>query len=774
MTRQQHTLDSDSEDEWVGLPGDVDREEEVPANPREEAVKPPVAVGFEILGFQDGDKAGAKGPPKGLADRLAAGSRRREKKESKPKSENKVKKKRVVSGKRTEVVAVPEAAPNLDHAGIESEPRPVSPPVPLSDSFVEANQQLVSLLGDDLVRHLKSTRWQHRVTGLKRLEEAVHLLGVSKRAVVELTFPLIESTIPEAVFQVYSSGVGLLKYLLQAYLHDVPGDFLRGHVSGCVQQLIMRLGDVNGRVRDVAKDCLLALARHPRVGVNAVAEQATSGEICHGPDTWKITIGKINLMISLLEEHPIVEADVAFSVQKVMGLAVGAFDIVNQKVRKTATSLVVEIYKKIGSLSEKYLTNVPASILKSLKQEVEIEMCDVDAFKNTEIREQEEEDLSCLEPDLKLTPEQQESITRWSSLLNSKSIVCIMSKKWKLRDHVFTRLTATLATSPLPPDANYQLTRAVFEAYTEIAEIGISDAIPQLLVSCMTYLTALIKKYENLIAGEHLRWHLSNNIIHKLIGHVSGATSVVTQAASDLLKQLSRNQKLGVAYVSNIVMQPDYCKSGQNWKMMLARLTILNDFVQEFDFKEKQLSTEAVMGYAVGCFQCTNGKVRSAAVNVIIEVYKKCGNIIRVYLKEQKPTLLNELKEKIAKVARKDRTKSAPIQTLASIVQPLGVDNPEAILPCRPSTFPAALETEDSLPPDTIRQRIQRWKTEQAQMERASNSTPKNGVSPSSSKAAGPISKSSSLKKSGIVCPTVTTDIVLPQKMTSSSRLVLG
>ncbi len=47
------------------------------------------------------------------------------------------------------------------------------------------------------------------------------------------------------------------------------------------------------------------------------------------------------------------------------------------------------------------------------------------------------------------------------------------------------------------------------------------------------------------------------------------------------------------------------------------------------------------MTFAVSTFQSPNGKVRKAAVNLILEVYKKAGNIVRTYLRNQKPALVN-------------------------------------------------------------------------------------------------------------------------------------
>eukprot|EP01027_Heterolobosea_sp_BB2_P024312 GEZU01036605.1.p1 GENE.GEZU01036605.1~~GEZU01036605.1.p1 ORF type:complete len:168 (-),score=15.44 GEZU01036605.1:231-734(-) len=83
------------------------------------------------------------------------------------------------------------------------------------------------------------------------------------------------------------------------------------------------------------------------------------------------------------------------------------------------------------------------------------------------------------------------------------------------------------------------------------------------------------------------------------------------------------------------------------------------------------------MTFTVGTFESPNGKVRTAAVDVTLEVYKQSGNIIRTYLKNQKPALLRELKSKVVSEAKNTRTKSAPIQRLATIVQPFGFEDSE-------------------------------------------------------------------------------------------------
>eukprot|EP00993_Chasmostoma_nieuportense_P000653 NODE_1600_length_1444_cov_36.983295_g1518_i0.p1 GENE.NODE_1600_length_1444_cov_36.983295_g1518_i0~~NODE_1600_length_1444_cov_36.983295_g1518_i0.p1 ORF type:complete len:249 (-),score=67.87 NODE_1600_length_1444_cov_36.983295_g1518_i0:54-800(-) len=172
---------------------------------------------------------------------------------------------------------------------------------------------------------------------------------------------------------------------------------------------------------------------------------------------------------------------------------------------------------------------------------------------------------------------------------------------------------------------------------------------------------------------------------------------------------MARHKKLGVGFISIHLVAP--FESINNPKILISRLELLSEFVTNFGFKSGELSTEATMTFAVSTFQSPNGRVRKTAVNLIIEVYKKAGNIVRTYIENQKPTLVSELKSKIMKIARKDRTKSAPIQRLVTIVQPLGVDDEEEQAKHRrPKSFPSTIGDMDQAETMTVRERVQQWR----------------------------------------------------------------
>eukprot|EP01063_Lacrimia_lanifica_P039673 TRINITY_DN8775_c0_g1_i1.p1 TRINITY_DN8775_c0_g1~~TRINITY_DN8775_c0_g1_i1.p1 ORF type:complete len:821 (+),score=346.07 TRINITY_DN8775_c0_g1_i1:60-2522(+) len=820
MAKHTATLDSDSDDGTIGLPGDVDEQYDFgQAKAGAEAAedKQPVEkpLGFEILGFQSGQIS--KAPPKDLAARLAARSKKKDKKPKRNGEAREAKKPRVKREKR--VVAPPPPAAEEDPlngtlnstigrqmqgqeigvaVGIEeNEAKKHEPPPELTDEIRDAAANAIKLLGEETVRLIKSTFWYHRSEGWLAIKDAVHDKlkqdAASKADALAVIFEHCLVALSDTVFQVFTAALSLTTHLLTSYVNDMnqPGydSVVRTVYEQAIPLCIARLGEANSRVREASKEALLAYAAHPFIGVGCVARECTTLVSVTQKD-WKLLIGKLTLGTSLVQEHEMntgeadEDAKDLFTLKSVMELAVAGLNVQNMKVRKTASTLVVDVYKKQGKKSEKHLRSLPASLLKQLKQEIEVELCDVEAFGDTEIIEQEEEDLRELEQDFTVTEKQQEQLNRWMPIFETDGMKCIFSKKWKLREHIFTRVALLLSNaaenpaSPTPlivPD-NPKKTALAFAACVEIAEIGVQDGVPLLVVSCCNYISSILNVYGQHVADSLLRRHFDNVIITRLISHYASSTSSVTAAALELLRELGRHEKLGPAFVSTLLMQQDHSKSGENWKMNLARLKIIEQFVQDFEFKEEGLSTEAIMNYAVSSFQSTNGKVRSAAVGVIIEVYKKCGNVIRAYLRHQRPALLNDLKEKIAKIARKDRTKSAPIQTLASMVQPLGLDDGlDSVLNTtnqRPSTFPTTFEEVDDIPTnEPVRVRIQKWKKEQEAKE--------NGEEPAANPPpvgpAGPCTMTNGGANKVLV--TGNSSILLPPRHRAGggqSRLVLG
>ena len=458
------------------------------------------ALGFEILGFQ-GSNTERKAPPKGLTDRLANGARKQKKREKADKPPKRPKQKKakkeapppppesdeddVDKDERDDTTAMSESGamgPIGVNVGIENEAVPASPSRPLSDEDRSALSGLIHYFGEDVAQNVKGHRWSHRLDAINAISDSLHDIGVrcgkrestdagaewQKAEVLEvLAENVLSSGLEDSVFQVFAATTALLSQILSSFVHDLHGDMVKDYIVAydMIGVLVGKLAACNSRVREVAKDALVAISHHRFLGVHLVAQYCLMRYDSHTSiSSYKLLIGKVNLLISLLQEHQLVDEDdttqrgtalspassarddedPVYTMENVMQLAAFALSIVNQKIRRTAITLVVDLYKRHGRKCEQYLRHLPAAIIKTLKQEIEIELCDVEAFGSTDLIEQEEEDIANLEKGLCLTEAQELQLAKWERTLRVKSVSCIRSKKWCLRERVYTRIRSLL------------------------------------------------------------------------------------------------------------------------------------------------------------------------------------------------------------------------------------------------------------------------------------------------------------------------------------------
>eukprot|EP00755_Sulcionema_specki_P023947 Sspe_Gene.80122::Locus_50424_Transcript_1_1_Confidence_1.000_Length_1522::g.80122::m.80122 len=489
MHSGRNRLDSDSDDEPVGLPGD--RAAAKPSPPRqraEEAAVPQKPLGFEIEGF--GNESGKQAAPSEallarLSRKTAPQSKTKKKKKPSDSADARREKRKAdrIKKSQNDAPRTTGIQPNDDDdddstqndtvktngsqphpigvaVGVEEAPADLPPPADLSPEDRKECANLISLVGEDLVKMLRSSRWQHRCDGLKELQGNLpsYPSGKHKLKVFELCVAHIAWAINDSVYQVYQTCLALWSHLVDVYAVDIPPAAVRERVAVAIPPLIGRLGDINGRVRDAAHNLLLDLARSQRVGVDFIASYATTnkeldgtsvesecasepgsirssdgetasgngaqspppavpGNVSHWPSSamgkhtvnLKLLIGRLNLCLALVQEHSL-RSTGPLSVPSVMAVAVEGLQTSNFKVRKTASSVVVEVYRRHGKNTEMYLQNLSSALLKQLKQEIEIELCDVDALEGAETKGEEEDDLAMLEPGLVegLSAEQQE------------------------------------------------------------------------------------------------------------------------------------------------------------------------------------------------------------------------------------------------------------------------------------------------------------------------------------------------------------------------------
>eukprot|EP00663_Eupelagonemidae_sp_cell21sb_P003741 gene3741-1911_t len=81
----------------------------------------------------------------------------------------------------------------------------------------------IVLFGEDLVCLLRSSRWQHRLEGLRELQSSLSSYpgGRHKAKVLELVMTVISWAAGDSVFHVYQQAVNFWRHLLDQYISDI-------------------------------------------------------------------------------------------------------------------------------------------------------------------------------------------------------------------------------------------------------------------------------------------------------------------------------------------------------------------------------------------------------------------------------------------------------------------------------------------------------------------------------------------------------------------------
>eukprot|EP00668_Euglena_longa_P020172 GGOE01025093.1.p1 GENE.GGOE01025093.1~~GGOE01025093.1.p1 ORF type:complete len:791 (+),score=167.36 GGOE01025093.1:214-2586(+) len=599
--------------------------------------------------------------------------------------------------------------------GIEDQPQvPVRPPPELTEEQRQASAKMIAVFGEETVRGLHSQKWVHRMDSIKEVSSSMDTYKSSKRSVkmkmLEVFIQVASLLLFDSVLQVYLQSLEFLKAIVGNFASDVNPEVLREHVAPLIRVLLQRTGDMNSRICSAAVDFLMYLAALPVVGISHVSEYLT--EPIENTLAFKHVIARLSLLLTVIGQYGFADEG-GLSPEKVMAIVVDALNGTNPKVRKQAALIVVEAYKRLGKKTEQYLRSCKPATLKFLKTEIEVELCDIEALADADVKTQEQEDLLLLEAF------EQEEQRKMQPLVDvfGPGIQCLFSKKWKLRENALDRLRQQLelgtfnTTETSSNGRNAFGSKKSFMHCCRVLMIGLSDPVPIVYTMSCGALRSALGAYMESISENDFKLGMEN-IITLLIGRSGDLNTSVKNVTVETLQAVATHEKVGVGFVGTYMLTP--VDNLNQWRMVVARLELLEVFVQQFGFSAGGLSTEATMTFAVGTFQSANGKVRKAAVDLIVEVYKKAGNVVQTYLKNQKPALVNELKSKIMKIARKDRTKSAPIQRLANIVQPLGTDQDRFDIgkPSRPKTFPDTIGGLDETDTMTVRERVETWKKE--------------------------------------------------------------
>eukprot|EP00817_Percolomonadidae_sp_ATCC50343_P002401 CAMPEP_0117429768 /NCGR_PEP_ID=MMETSP0758-20121206/9285_1 /TAXON_ID=63605 /ORGANISM="Percolomonas cosmopolitus, Strain AE-1 (ATCC 50343)" /LENGTH=789 /DNA_ID=CAMNT_0005217073 /DNA_START=8 /DNA_END=2377 /DNA_ORIENTATION=+ len=607
---------------------------------------------------------------------------------------------------------VGQRTPKTTESGIVDNSDNYKPPPELNDEVKTTYSQMIRVFGDYLVRLLCSPNWKHREQGIQELggdiESGQYRYAdsdsVSHFKQVCLFFA--KELLNDKVIKVYFCALELIQFLcshLQRRFVEPP--IIKQMIQPILSTSMKNLSNSNSKHTKSTIQFLFWCSQQPSIGIETLEPHVmTSMHTCEGGLSKQATYAtnRLNLLIVLVNAYGI-HADMSekredefaipdsyfegFSVPTLLTLALDALTLKSTKTRDAAALLITKMYSVCGeqlfTLLSKRLTNEDDVKFLKLKMaehsdgELQFHFKQKMAFP---LRDLSSDDASALTNDNPV-------VNRAVRVLQAKGLRNLLHPKWAKRAAVFKQLEDYLSQYVMAKHGHDISDAAIhvyqsdhFEQLMQLVNFGLSDANPKVMLASMSLFRVILHNesiYFKVSIETDIHPHLID-VVKSLYASGLGSSNRLCResALQSLLALCERSRVGGVDIVSTPLFEKENVAkniSSRTTKKHLGELSLLHDLVQRnsIEMTNTCFHVDNIMTYVVTSLSSKSGDVREAAMSVIIEIYKKAGNVIMAYLSTQKPALIRELK---SKVLQADRVSNVPLNQLAA---KLGTTTPQ-------------------------------------------------------------------------------------------------
>ncbi|XP_078616850.1 centrosomal protein of 104 kDa-like isoform X8 [Branchiostoma floridae x Branchiostoma japonicum] len=265
---------------------------------------------------------------------------------------------------RKQPAPAPEPEPDFYAAAAEPEDIQTSPreeePEPMSEKNQREASAVIDVYGLPLVAGAYSKNWAHREDALLKVYKEMSEMGPDTprdqcKSKLRAAIFLVQRSIKDKVFAVFSASLKLLKMILEDY---IPQHKLgKADVTYCVEKtmpnLLAKTGDSAARQRVAALNYIQDMAQFKDVKPTHLVPH-------HATQPFKLTIparlalSRVELVERLLKDLGL-EKNSGLTVDNVMKFAVPALDHTAGEVRDAAVRVILDLYKAVGTPVRDYL-----------------------------------------------------------------------------------------------------------------------------------------------------------------------------------------------------------------------------------------------------------------------------------------------------------------------------------------------------------------------------------------------------------------------------------
>ncbi len=173
----------------------------------------------------------------------------------------------------------------------------------ISPENMKYAEPLIPILGEEVVKKMFSRPWTIREEGLKEAEEIIKGQA-NDQAVFMAAISLSSQAMGDKILQIIQRGLSILHTTLKSSTSQLESGSAQ---NSCFNQIFLRLGDNNPRIKAKAEEILFMMAGHPSFGAQIVCQHITKGHGKKSTSSLRHIVGKMQLLHKILEKYPIKE-----------------------------------------------------------------------------------------------------------------------------------------------------------------------------------------------------------------------------------------------------------------------------------------------------------------------------------------------------------------------------------------------------------------------------------------------------------------------------------
>eukprot|EP00854_Cymbomonas_tetramitiformis_P006756 gene6756-8080_t len=458
------------------------------------------------------------------------------------------------------------------------------------------------------------------------LAQVTGTLGVNCNKLWEATCDVLYISLKDKVTPVYFASLKLLQALAECCGSCLAVSSIHEALDPILPILVHRSGNMNPRITQASQEVIIDLCRKEEIGLEyTVPFTLEPLSMKKSKNQASMYIGRVELLMGLVKEFDL-DTSPSLTAEELLTFSRPAMDSPDEKVRHIAVQLVVEVYRRSGNaIDEHYFDVINPKMVKKLRAkfaEAESQVDDPEAVARARMisswnTNQANRPATSYGVEEDVGPEEFNGFGE--TILGELS-----SSIWAEREHGLKTVQTKFVEHNFKGMDCTQLWDAVCQALSNV----LRDKVAPVYFASLSLLKSLAVYCAQYVPQRVIQENF-DGLLPVIVYRSGNNNSRISQASIQLLIELSRVNEIAVHYVSTFVFEPlTHSKAKQKGSMYHGRLELISSLLQEFGINNTGLAVEKILTFTRPALEMPDEKVRSTAISMVVEVYKRSGHTI--------------------------------------------------------------------------------------------------------------------------------------------------